>query len=109
MTFNSAPAAESYAFKDAAEKFGKIFGKDINRKDNITYIDRIYASINAMETFGNPNIPEDIREKVANATTEAELKVIWEAHKGLGKEFSKLVTEQKKFIESVAKEENEKS
>lgn len=25
------PAAESYAFKDAAEKFGKIFGKDINR------------------------------------------------------------------------------
>lgn len=29
----AAPAAESYAIKDAAEKFGKIFGKDINRKD----------------------------------------------------------------------------
>lgn len=29
----AAPAAESYAFKDAAEKFGKIFGKDINRRD----------------------------------------------------------------------------
>lgn len=27
------PAAESYAFKDAAEKFGKLFGKDINRAE----------------------------------------------------------------------------
>lgn len=27
----AAPAAETYAFKDAAEKFGKLFGKDINR------------------------------------------------------------------------------
>lgn len=29
----AAPAAESYAIKDAAEKLGKLFGKDINRKD----------------------------------------------------------------------------
>jgi hypothetical protein len=33
----SAPAAESYAVKDAAEKIGKIFGKDLNRKDEIGY------------------------------------------------------------------------
>jgi hypothetical protein len=33
----AAPAAESYAFKDAAEKFGKIFGKDLNRKDEMNY------------------------------------------------------------------------
>jgi hypothetical protein len=33
----SAPAAESYAFKDAAEKIGKIFGKDMNRKDEVIY------------------------------------------------------------------------
>ena len=33
----SAPAAESYAIKDAAEKIGKIFGKDLNRKDEILY------------------------------------------------------------------------
>jgi hypothetical protein len=32
-----APAAESYAVKDAAEKIGKIFGKDLNRKDEIGY------------------------------------------------------------------------
>jgi hypothetical protein len=32
------PAAESYAIKDAAEKLGKIFGKDLNRAEsNISY------------------------------------------------------------------------
>lgn len=31
------PAAESYAVKDAAEKIGKIFGKDMNRADQIMY------------------------------------------------------------------------
>ena len=33
----AAPAAETYAIKDAAEKFGKIFGKDLGRKDAIGY------------------------------------------------------------------------
>jgi hypothetical protein len=33
----AAPAAESYAVKDAAEKLGKLFGKDISRKDTINY------------------------------------------------------------------------
>lgn len=33
----SAPSAESYAIKDAAEKFGKIFGKDVSRKNQINY------------------------------------------------------------------------
>lgn len=33
----SAPSAESYAIKDAAEKFGKLFGKDLNRRENIVY------------------------------------------------------------------------
>lgn len=31
------PAAETYAIKDAAEKFGKIFGKDLGRKDTMDY------------------------------------------------------------------------
>jgi hypothetical protein len=35
----ASPAAESYAIKDAAEKLGKIFGKDLNRKDEINYQD----------------------------------------------------------------------
>ena len=33
----AAPAAESYALKDAAEKFGKLFGKDISREGQISY------------------------------------------------------------------------
>jgi hypothetical protein len=44
-----APASESYAVKDAAEKFGKIFGKDLNRKDNIAYTDRIQNAIEASQ------------------------------------------------------------
>jgi len=33
----SAPAAESFAVKDAAEKIGNLFGKDLNRADKILY------------------------------------------------------------------------
>jgi hypothetical protein len=33
----AAPAAESYAVKDAAEKIGKIFGRDLNRKETFGY------------------------------------------------------------------------
>lgn len=33
----AAPSAETYAIKDAAEKFGKIFGKDANRQVQIDY------------------------------------------------------------------------
>lgn len=31
------PSAETYAIKDAADKFGKLFGKDTGRKNNIDY------------------------------------------------------------------------
>jgi hypothetical protein len=33
----AAPAAESYAVKDAAEKIGKLFGKDLNRADAVSF------------------------------------------------------------------------
>lgn len=33
----AAPSAETYAIKDAAEKFGKIFGKDANRGVQLNY------------------------------------------------------------------------
>lgn len=48
----AAPAAESYAVKDAAEKLGKIFGKDLNRADQIGYSemrDRFQASIESIK------------------------------------------------------------
>lgn len=31
------PAAESYAFKDAAEKLGRLFGKDLGRQESINF------------------------------------------------------------------------
>ncbi len=34
----AAPAAKSYAVKDAADMFGKIFGKDLTRKQQIDYM-----------------------------------------------------------------------
>ena len=33
----AAPMAKTYAVKDAAENFGKLFGKDLSRKDQIAY------------------------------------------------------------------------
>ena len=33
----AAPASKSYAIKDAAEQLGKLFGKDLNRADQIGY------------------------------------------------------------------------
>ena len=47
------------------------------------------------------SVPTDVEAKVKNASTEEELKAIWTAHKGLGKEFARLVTEQRDFIRSV--------
>lgn len=37
------PAAESYAVKDAAQKIGRLFGKDLNRRESIQF-DRDKAS-----------------------------------------------------------------
>ncbi len=51
-------------------------------------------------------ITDALREQVSNCKTEAELKVIWEANKGLGKEFSQLVVAHKKFLKEVEKNEN---
>ncbi len=51
-------------------------------------------------------IPKELIEKIDAAKTLKELKDIWDANSGLGKEFAKLVTAQKKFIEDVAKKEN---
>ena len=53
-----------------------------------------------------PLLSEELIKKVEATTNEAQLKEIWEANKGLGKDFAKLVTEHKKFIQSVKKDEN---
>lgn len=94
------PASESFAIKDACEKFGRIFGKDLNRKDNISY-DRLYQAIGMNEIVNNPSLTEDIRNEVQATTTLAQLSEVAKKHSGLGKEFDKLVAEHKHFIENA--------
>jgi len=31
------PSAESFAIKDAAQKLGKLFGKDLNRRETVAF------------------------------------------------------------------------
>jgi len=56
----ASPASKSYAIKDAVECLGKIFGKDLNRADQVAY-----GSLNE-ETFGNAE-KIAIRKKVSDA------------------------------------------
>lgn len=50
------PAAESYAIKDAAEKLGSLFGKDLNRKDTVMFAGAFDSEANGKaETPPPPN------------------------------------------------------
>lgn len=84
----AAPSAETYAVKDAAEKFGKIFGKDLNRKDLVSY--EILK-----EKFSGLG---DVEEKLSEINTVEELTAYYRANKGLGKEFDKLVVARKEEL-----------
>jgi hypothetical protein len=48
----AAPSAKTYAIKDAAEQFGKLFGKDLSRAQSISYDDLLKQEVNV----------EDLRE-----------------------------------------------
>ena len=48
----AAPAAKSYAIKDAAEQLGKMFGKDLNRTDEIMY-DTMAKKFDETEKYRN--------------------------------------------------------
>jgi hypothetical protein len=96
------PASESFAIKDACEKFGRIFGKDLNRKDNINY-DRLYQMIGMNEIVNNPSLTEEVRKEVTETTTLEQLTIVSNKYSVLGIEFDKLVVEHKKFIENADK------
>lgn len=46
------PAAKSYAIKDAAEHLGKLFGRDLNRRDTIAF-SGIYSTEEKAEAYQN--------------------------------------------------------
>lgn len=67
----AAPAAESYAFKDAAEKFGKLFGKDLNRKDeNLLNYNNLENKLNIVKPEEQEELPEALRLVIAEADQE---------------------------------------
>lgn len=60
-----APAAKSFAIKDAAEHLGKLFGRDLNRKDAVAYTN-LYA---VEET--------DWKKELGEAKSLDELRKVW--------------------------------
>lgn len=65
-----APSAVSFAIKDAAEHLGKLFGRDLNRKDTIAFTNLFVE-----------DVPEYDKEGAMNAMKEAktidELRQVW--------------------------------
>jgi hypothetical protein len=51
------PAAKSYAIKDAAEHIGRLFGRDLNRKDTMNFASNYISSDEAI------NKKRELREK----------------------------------------------
>ena len=91
-----APAAESYALKDAAEGFGKIFGKDLNRKDEINYQDMQESKFSDKKI----DVPEELKMVIDFAEDTAKLSEIYSANKEYhgNPEFMRILTARKAEI-----------
>lgn len=97
----AAPAAESYAVKDAAEKLGKLFGKDLNRQyQNTMNYDQMqekkFASTPALE------LPDELKMVIEFCETVAGLKELWDKNTEFqsNKEFMQLLTKRKEIIKT---------
>lgn len=89
----AAPAAESYAIKDAAEKIGKLFGKDMNRADQISY-DSLLGNIAG-------ELDKKTVEKI-NSFTDKQKLIDWamtQEHLQKLSEFTKLVQEKSQELD----------
>jgi hypothetical protein len=71
------PAAESYAIKDAAEKLGTIFGKNLNRKDAISFEAGSYSG--AFESLDD--IKTAIYSEFTHIKTVEDLERYWRKNK----------------------------
>ena len=74
----AAPAAESYAIKDASEKIGRIFGADLNRKDVQGY-NLVNKYVKQAKNKSQRDVEiERIKEHIANAKTTVILEQVSE-------------------------------
>ena len=90
-----APAAVSFAIKDAAEHIGNIFGRNLNRKDTIN-IGGIYEHT----TIDEQTV--DAVDKIQNAKTMVELKEIWGAIKPVLRASKEAFTAKEKRKEQLS-------
>lgn len=90
------PMAKSYAIKDAVEHIGKLFGRDLNRKDVLEYT----TSISINETADNKEknrIENHIKNsKTIQELTDINLKVV--IHHGLKEYYENKLNELSKKI-----------
>lgn len=93
----AAPAAESYAVKDAAEKIGKIFGKDLNRKDEILYdgLQTVLPDVDIPSTKTRGHADELLRTSTFDSEQQASFeKQIWSGYTSM-KEMNDIIKELK--------------
>lgn len=93
----AAPAAESYAIKDAAEKYGRIFGKDLNRKDEIAMLETLDSKVKAMELKNE--VPEELKIVISESDLDG-LTMIFDNNKQYHSNpvFMQLITARKKQL-----------
>ena len=94
------PAAKSFAIKDAVEHIGKLFGRDIGRKNALDFIPR-YSNDD-----GSPKNTEDarIRQFIANSGTLEQVEQIENqliAEGVLSADFQKIIVEKKLLLTKV--------
>lgn len=90
-----APAAVSFAIKDAAEHIGNIFGRNLNRKDTINL-----GGIYEHTTIDEQTV--DAIDKIQNAKTMIELKEIWGAIKPVLRASKEVFTAKEKRKEQLS-------
>jgi hypothetical protein len=91
----AAPSAESYAIKDAAEKFGKIFGKDLNRRDFLAYTS-LDGKLDTSNIQADADMLSELREMIPTTDIDQEERdVLYEKLRGF---FSVAEYETVKFM-----------
>jgi len=64
------PAAKSYALKDAAEHLGKLFGKDLNRRNTIDFVGGYSKPIETEVEKTEPAAQEPANQNITNNFTQ---------------------------------------
>lgn len=98
----AAPASESYALKDAAEAFGKIFGKDLNRKDEQNYTQMMESRFDGQEI---KPIPQELLDVIAETDDKEKLSEIYRNNPDYqnNPKFMQILTERKTQLNGTVK------